>query len=670
MTNILSHEVSPYLQQHAENPVWWQPWSQEAFDKAEAEDKPVFLSIGYSTCYWCHVMEKESFESEEVAEELNKNFVAIKVDREERPDVDSLYMDAVVALTGRGGWPMSVFLTPEKLPFWGGTYIPKQNFIVLLRQLHQLWRDQRQKVNTAGEELAEVFSGWLPPQSFHSVGVNREESFAKAERTFFDRFDKTHGGFGSAPKFPPSQTLRFLTLRGTEASDPANHHLSVSKTLDAMAAGGIYDHVGGGFSRYSTDAKWLVPHFEKMLYDNALLAQAYLEYGTLSAHPHYHLIAKETLSYLSAQMRTPDGAFYAAEDAGEVGKEGEFYVWSYSELEELCGQEEHLLLSSLFSISEKGNFEGNNVLALKEPFDWEARFSDQYRKLQAKLFEARNVREKPHRDEKILTAWNALAVKAFSTASRVFQDLDCYEQAVAAVEYLKAHHIKDGRLVISSRAGETRGEGCVDDYAYLIDALLALYQVKFDPDWLRLARDLQEQQDERLWSEEHGCYVFSSAPDLIVQKREFFDGAIPAGNGVSLSNLFQLSALFSDQQLHLKGTRLEEAFSPYFDKRPSAAPTALLSLHPASRKQLCGFGSADDREAFSRSFGSQVVRSPFLFFQSGDDSASLPIAEGKGQQDGKLTLYLCDEGQCLSPKTDLDEVRNELFPLVAAAPKR
>ncbi len=458
--NQLDQEKSPYLLQHRNNPVWWHAWNDEAFAKAQREDKPVFLSIGYSTCYWCHVMEKDSFEKEELAKILNDYFICIKVDREERPDIDQLYMDAVVGLTGHGGWPMSVFLTPERKPFWGGTFFWKDQFVRILEALRQAWTEERSKVLISADQLTDI----LRDRAEKTVADGQPELSSKvllhAIAEFSSSFDSDEGGFGAAPKFPPAIQLSLLLRLARRAVDirEKSRALHMAEfTLDRMARRGLFDQLGGGFHRYSTDDRWIVPHFEKMLYDNALLAISYLDAFQLTRKPQYELIARATLDYLIRDMQDLSGGIYAAEDAGEVDKEGEFYVWSWEQLQSALAPEQFRYAQSIFEISAQGNFEHqNNILVLKDTVPLEERATEKWISIISKLLQLRAKRSRPHRDEKILCAWNGLAMTAFAKAAQICGEAKYLESANRIVNCIRERLWTGTELFRSFCGGEAR----------------------------------------------------------------------------------------------------------------------------------------------------------------------------------------------------------------------
>ncbi len=540
------HEKSPYLLQHAYNPVDWFPWSDEAFEKAKSEDKPIFLSIGYSTCHWCHVMERESFEDEEVSDFLNKHFVAIKVDREERPDIDHIYMTVCQAITGHGGWPLSVFLTPDKKPFYAGTYFPKNDrmgmvgFITLLKRISDAWNKNHDTLLESSDQIINI----VESQSDVFPGEVGMETLHAAFRDFEKDFDSIYGGFGSAPKFPTPHNLYFL-LRYWYITKNESALKMVEKTLDSMHRGGIYDHIGFGFSRYSTDRKWLVPHFEKMLYDNALLAIAYVEAFQATKKSEYAEIANQIFAYVLRDMTSPEGAFYSAEDADSEGVEGKFYVWTPAEVNKVLGEEAGIKFCTLYDITERGNFEGKSIPnLLKSRLSPEDRqFAEECRQ---KLFEYREKRIHPHKDDKILTAWNGLMIAALSIGGRVLGNRDYIDAAAKAADFILQKMVReDGRLLARYRDGHAAYPAYLDDYSFLVWGLIELYQATYRTEYLRHALRLNDDMVRLFLDEkEGGLFIYGSdSEQLISRPKELYDGATPSGNSVSTMNFLKLARL-------------------------------------------------------------------------------------------------------------------------------
>ncbi|MBR9978064.1 MAG: thioredoxin domain-containing protein, partial [Bacteroidetes bacterium] len=550
--NRLVFTSSPYLLQHARNPVQWYPWSEEAFETAAREDKPVFLSIGYSTCHWCHVMEHESFEDEEIAAFLNQHYISIKVDREERPDIDQIYMTVCQAMTGAGGWPLTVFMTADKKPFFSGTYFPKDDrygrpgFLRVLTALHDVWRNERSKIDSVTEELQQQLTNALGS----AQGAIPADILDRAVESFKRSYDETYGGFGVAPKFPMGHMLSFLLRRATATGDNALLSM-VEHTLIRMYRGGLWDHVGGGFCRYSVDRKWLVPHFEKMLYDNALLLSAYTDAWQITGNTAYRQVAGELIAYLRREMLSPDGLFYSAENADSEGEEGRFYVFTRGEFDACVGGKASML-AEYFGIEEAGNFEqGKNILHIADdPVEWASRHGlkpDEARAVvdnaRAALFEYRAQRVHPSLDDKILTSWNGLMISALARAGQAFEDDGITTMASRAADALLASlRGPDGRLLHRRRGTDVGIQGFLEDYAFLIQGLIDLYQATFHTPYLRAATELTDDMCSYFVDENDGSLFVSAhdAEELIVRGKQADDGALPSGNAAAAYNLMRL----------------------------------------------------------------------------------------------------------------------------------
>jgi uncharacterized protein YyaL (SSP411 family) len=587
--------------QHAHNPVDWFPWGKEAFEKAKSEDKPIFLSIGYSTCHWCHVMERESFEDEEVADIINKHFVAIKVDREERPDIDHIYMSVCQALTGSGGWPLTVFMTPEAKPFFAGTYFPKYDrmgmsgLINILQQINKVWHTNREALLEASEKILKAIE-----KSYNDPNDNAYETYDKiynsgiydqiiqdAFSQFSHSFDNKYGGFGSAPKFPTPHNLLFLLRYWYKTKDPFALEM-VEKTLESMYKGGIYDHFGFGFSRYSTDRKWLVPHFEKMLYDNALIAIAYLETYQVTKNEKYADICREIFQYILRDMTSPQGGFYSAEDADSEGKEGKFYLWTIDEVKQILGDKDGTRFCKIYNITSRGNFEGKNIpnlisekLLLDNNETDNIEFKDFIKKCREKLFINREKRIHPYKDDKILTSWNGLMIAALSIAGRILREVKYIAAAEKAVNFIFNNLIrKDGRLLARYHDGDASFPAYVDDYAFLIWGLIELYETTFKPDYLKKALKLNEDLIRFFWDDKNGgLFVYGSDSEkLITRPKEIYDGATPSGNSVSALNFFKLAKLTGQYQLEEKGEQLLKSFIKDIESYPAAHSYSLIAL--------------------------------------------------------------------------------------------
>jgi uncharacterized protein YyaL (SSP411 family) len=667
--NRLVFEKSPYLRQHARNPVDWFPWCDAAFEKARKEDKPVFLSVGYSTCHWCHVMEKESFEDAEVAKLLNASFVCIKVDREERPDVDQVYMAATMALTGSGGWPMTVILTPERKPFFAGTYFPKGSaaehtgLMELLPRIVDAWKAKRKEIGEHADEVA----AWIAKKEGDAPGnVLDRSTLEKAAKEFAERFDAQEGGFAVSPKFPQPHSLRFL-LRWWKRTGDAHTLEMVEKTLDSMSRGGIRNHLGGGFHRYSTDRRWVVPHFEKMLYDQALIALAYVEAFEATRKDAWRQVARGTLDYVLRDLRSPEGGFFSAEDADSEGVEGKFYLWTRAEILHALGEEEGARFANAYGASEMGNVReapGACVLHIADAAAFEGAATR--RKLEesrAKLFELRARRPRPMRDEKILCDWNGLAIAALAHAARAFDAPEYAIAAKSAAEFVLAKLVDEkGRLLKRRAEGESAHAAVLDDYAFLVWGLIELYETEFDARWLAEAVRLEGAMTARFWDEEKGGFFFTAndAETLIARTKEFQDGAIPSGNSIAALDLLRLGHLTGKTAYLDRAARTMKAAAGTVAKSPSDFAETMIGVDfavgPASEIVIAGDPSAADTQAMQR-----VVRSRFLpntvvlLRPPGDDPPIARIAEFTRLQTsvgGKTTAYFCRDFACQAPVTD------------------
>ena len=579
--NRLIDEKSPYLLQHAYNPVDWYPWGDEAFEKAKAENKPVFVSIGYSTCHWCHVMERESFEDGEVAKLLNENFISIKVDREERPDIDSIYMSVCQVMTGHGGWPLNVFLTPDQIPFYVGTYFPKHarmgmpGMMDVVSQLADIYRNEPEKIAGTGKRIVDA----IQPKKQLGVQLGLPDKIIEScFRQMSQMFDPQYGGFGEAPKFPTPHHLTFLLRYYRHTGDEQALEM-VEKTLFGLASGGIYDHIGFGFSRYSTDEEYLVPHFEKMLYDNAMLAIAYTEVYQITGNEMYKRIADEIFTYVMRDMKDEDGGFYSAEDADSEGVEGKFYVWTPAEVEEVLGEEDAEIFCAVYDITEDGNFEGKSIPNLiDQPVEWFAEqngfdLKELRSKLEVwrtKLFEHREQRIHPHKDDKILTAWNALMIAALAKAGKVFGESSYIDSAEEAIRFIEDKLIIDGRIMVRYREGEVIQEGFIDDYGYLIWSYLELYEATLNLDYLKKARKTADRMIGLFWDEEDGGFFFygSDHEGLLIRPKEVYDGALPSGNSVAALQLLRLARLTGELEYEEKADSIFKAFSDQIQMYP------------------------------------------------------------------------------------------------------
>ena len=669
--NRLALATSPYLLQHAHNPVDWHEWGEEALGRARAEGKPILLSIGYSACHWCHVMAHESFEDPATAAIMNEHFVNVKVDREERPDLDDIYMAATQAMNqGQGGWPMTVFLTPDQQPFFAGTYFPPRDahgrpgFPTLLRRIAELWAQDRERLVQQGEQLTRM----LRESSVAAPGaVDVGRTIDDAVRMLEQAFDQTWGGFGRAPKFPPSQPLRLLLRR---QDDPTALRM-VTTTLDAMAQGGMYDQIGGGFSRYSTDERWHVPHFEKMLYDNAQLAVAYLEGWQATKRPLYRRIAVETLDYVLREMTSPEGGFWSATDADSEGVEGKFFVWTPDEVTAVVGADDAPLVLEWYDISARGNWEGTNVphtprpladVARKhgiEPAEAEQRLG----RARGLLYAARARRVPPGLDDKILTAWNGLMIGAFADGARILGELRYLDAATRAADFvLGTLRSPDGGLRRVYRAGQVRLDAYLEDYAYLADGLVSLYEAGADERYLHEARALVERIRSAFRAPDGGFYSTAEQHEaLVLRPREGFDGATPSANAVAARALARLSYQFGEPDLRDDARRALEAYGQLVTRQPRAFATSLMTLEMMARGpvELAFIGAADDlrRHALARAVASAFL--PYVVAAHHDPAwraSTLPLVAGRTAVDGVPALYVCRDYACLRPVTRADEV--------------
>jgi uncharacterized protein YyaL (SSP411 family) len=679
MANRLARETSPYLLQHAENPVDWYPWGEEALGRARAEDLPILLSVGYSACHWCHVMERESFEDPDTAAFMNANFVPIKVDREERPDVDAIYMEAVQAFTGQGGWPMTVFLDPEGVPFYGGTYFPPDDsrgmpsFRMVMEAVLEAYRGQRDEIRERAatmvgrlEALAKIDPGTAPGP----------EQLAEAVTTLLSHGDPANGGFGRAPKFPPSDSLELLLSRRAGLEH-------VEHTLDAMLAGGIYDQVGGGFARYAVDSAWLVPHFEKMLYDNALLARAYLHGWQVLGHERYRRVCEETLDWLLREMRGPEGGFYSAYDADSEGEEGKFYVWTPDEIRtvlesaaavgargpdaerpagDLALDPEAIL--AYYGVTETGNFEGKNILHLADgaaapaPGGLDA--------ARATLLAARAERVPPGLDDKRLCSWNALAIAGLAEAGAVLGRPDYLDAAAACAEFiLGSMRDEDGRLLRTYKDGRAHLNAYLEDHAFLVEALLTLYESGFDPRWFKEARTLAESMIERFGDDERGGFFTTSTDheDLIARRKEVGDHPIPAGQSSAALGLLRLAALSGEARFADRAAGVFALFGEPMISHPDSFAHLLraLDFHLASKREVALVGQ--DTSALEA-----IVRAEFrpnVVVAAGPAGAvEPPLLDARTEIGGEPAAYVCEGFTCNLPVTDPAALQRELADLV------
>ena len=647
MTNRLANETSPYLLQHAHNPVDWYPWGEEAFAKSRAEDRPVFLSIGYSACHWCHVMERESFESEEIAAILNADFVSIKVDREERPDVDSIYMQAVQMMTGHGGWPMSMFLTPDGKPFFAGTYFPPDDrhgmpsFRRVLEHVESVYRSRRNEVEEASNEVQKALSSQLRVKGDATITRNGLDN---AAARIASNYDSVHGGFGGAPKFPPSMTLEFLMQVAHRDNDDQLREIIVT-TLEKMARGGMYDQIGGGFHRYSVDARWLVPHFEKMLYDNALLARLYTRAWQWTKEPFFAQIANEILGWVTREMTAPDGAFYATLDADSEGEEGKFYVWTRAEVLEILGEEEGRVFCDLFDITDRGNWEGHNIPNLPRAASPE--HADLIARGKCKLYGVRSKRVWPGRDEKMLSGWNGWMLAAFAEACIAFGRYDDVVHRNA--QFLLGRFDANGRLTRHAKI-----PGLLEDYSGVAWGLTLAYEATGERRYLDAAHGLIEQILARFRDEENGGFYDTPIDheQLITRPKDLFDNATPGGTSVTCDVLLRHALLFGNAEYARIATEAVEATWPLMERYPSGFGF-LLSVAEWRAGQPKEIALTGDATELRRVIGETYI--PHRVLVSGTQSSDLPLMEGRAAE--KTLAYVCIGYACEEPTSDPETLR-------------
>ncbi len=678
--NRLIHEQSPYLRQHAYNPVDWNPWGEEALARARAENKPILLSIGYSACHWCHVMERESFENEQIARLMNDNFVPIKVDREERPDLDQIYMDAVQLLTGRGGWPLTVFLTPEGKPFFGGTYFPPQDrqgmpgFPRVLLAIAAAFRDKPADVQQNVERLAQGLEGLA--EFSPDGGELGPEAVESAARALAEHYDRVNGGIGRAPKFPNTFVFSLFLRRYQADGDPEFGHM-VRETLAKMAKGGIYDQLGGGFHRYSVDDRWLVPHFEKMLYDNALLARLYLDAGRALGEPDFLTVAREILDYVLREMTSPEGGFYSAQDADSEGEEGKFFLWTPAEARAALGEELGEIAERYFDISEEGNFEGRNILHRTIERDDAARLfkigADEMERtieeIRRRLFEARERRVKPARDDKVLAAWNGMMIGALAEGYRALGDERYLHAAARALDFVMSR-LWDGRaLKRSFKDGAARFNAYLEDYALVANGALELYETSLDRRHLATAQTMAEAILERFLDRDKGGFFFTSADHerLITRSKAVFDGSTPSGNTAAVMALLRLYGYTGEVRYFAEAQRTLRLLHGFIAQQPFAFSHMLEAVDLYQRGPveivIVGERGAPETGEWLERLGLFYLPNRALFVADPRDSAGAHLPEqvrGKTQVGGKLTAYVCRERTCTAPLTSFDALKAEL----------
>jgi len=688
--NHLKNEKSPYLLQHADNPVDWYPWGDEAFKKAKDENKPIFLSIGYSTCHWCHVMARESFQDPEIGDLMNQVFVPVKVDREERPDIDSIYMTVCQMITGSGGWPLTIIMTPDLKPFFAGTYFPKDTgprgtgLRDLILNVHDLWENKREDLLKSADDLTLSLQQISQGSQGKSGKELDEEIIKQTYQALLENFDNEYAGFGTYQKFPTPHHLLFL-LRHWKHEDKDETLTMVEKTLNAMRRGGIYDHVGFGFHRYTVDRQWIIPHFEKMLYDQTLLVIAYTEAYQATGKIRYKETAEEVLEYLLRDMKSPEGGFYSAEDADSEGEEGKFYLWTRSEIIQLLGPEEGEIFSEIHSVSENGNFKdeatskktGKNILHRSQTWDelsiklemspeqlwWKTESARET------LFQAREGRVHPHKDDKLLTDWNGLVIVALSLAGRVFGREDYLQAAAEAVNFIMTRLYHQGRLRHRWRDGEAAVEGNLDDYAYLIWGLLELYQATFHSEYLKTALKLNQTLLEHFWDPDNGGFYFTPdyAQEILVKQKEAYDTALPSGNSVMMMNLEKLYMITEDIQIREISNGLERYFSPIIGQSPSAftmfISAIILKMGPSFEISITGERDSANTKAMINALQKEYLPNCMLILRSSDDvliNQIIGSSESKPMINNKATAYVCGNGTCHAPVNTPEELINLL----------
>jgi uncharacterized protein YyaL (SSP411 family) len=685
--NRLINEKSPYLLQHAANPVDWYPWGEEAFEKARKEDKPIFLSIGYSTCHWCHVMENESFQDSDLAALMNDTFVSIKVDREERPDIDNIYMTVCQMITGSGGWPLTIIMTPDKKPFYVGTYIPRESrfgligLSELVPRIKEIWQTRRDEIAKTADQIAEALARTTsssPPDS--DLG---EPVLKAAFEQYEYSFDRRFGGFGSAPKFPAPHNFLFLLRYRKRAGEDAALKMT-EKTLSAMRLGGIYDHLGYGFHRYSTDVQWLVPHFEKMLYDQALMAMAYIETYQATGKEEFKDIAREIFTYVLRDMTDTSGGFYSAEDADSEGVEGKFYIWSADEIRKALEPDDARLAMMIFNVNEEGNFDepiqqgktGQNILHLTKPLPGTAsemgipydELMARLEKIRSCLFEVRNLRIHPRKDDKILTDWNGLMIAALALGGQVFDEPLYVDAARKAVAFIMANmRGPDGRLYHRYREKEAAMHGTIDDYAFLIWGLLNLYEATFDIRYLRDALELNGDMLDHFWDKRDGGFFFTAddAEKLPVRRKEVFDAAIPSGNSVAALNLFRLARITGEIDYEARAERTITISADQVRQAPQAFTMLLCALDfelgPSYEIVIVGRPTADDTHQMLKAIRTRFIPNKIVIVKpAGHDSPDVvhfaDFIKAQTGIEGKATAYICRNYSCDLPTNDISKL--------------
>ena len=675
--NRLVFERSPYLLQHAGNPVDWYPWGKAAFEKAKKENKPIFLSVGYSACHWCHVMERESFETEEVGKVLNESFVSIKVDREERPDVDEIYMNATQLINRRGGWPNSVFLMPDGRPFYAGTYFPQKHFLMLTANVAKVWKEKREAIS---EDAARLTNAIRQQGQIKKAKGKLKPTLVKDAVAHFQRtFDPVEGGFGSAPKFPPSMTLQVIMREYARSMDAKQLHM-VEHTLKKMAAGGMYDQVGGGFHRYSVDARWLVPHFEKMLYDNAQLSSIYLDAYQLTKNPLYRRISIEIFEWVLREMKDLEtGGFYSALDADSEGEEGLFYIWSKAQVKEILGKDAEFIIDH-YGVTEGGNFEGHNILNVVMPIEEAAKKhgltleqAESKREIcKKKLLDVRVKREWPFLDDKVLTAWNSLMIRSFVKGYQVLGEKRYLDAAEHAMKFVMEKQRRGDRLLVTYRKGESKLNAYLDDYAYTVDALITLYESTFKLNYLDSAIALNETLLKHFWDKKDGGFYFTSDDHekLITRSKKPYEGAIPSGNSVAVWNMLRLSFFTDNKDYRAKAEQTLNSFGDRMGNSPRGFTTMICAadFFQSTPKEIALIGkrgASDTSKLIGAVHDLYVPNKIIAFMEPGKANEKelqkrIPLLAGKSLRGGKATAYVCQNYSCKLPVTDAAELQKQL----------
>jgi uncharacterized protein YyaL (SSP411 family) len=685
-TNRLSQEKSPYLIQHSKNPVDWYPWGEEAFEIASKENKPIFLSIGYSTCHWCHVMAHESFEDKEIARLMNNAFINIKVDREERPDIDGVYMEVAQMITGRGGWPLTIIMTPDKKPFYAATYIPKESrynmlgMRDLIPRIEEIWETDKTNIDEVIGRIEKALS------ESETIGVKKDltlDTFDEAFSHFSQRFDEKRGGFGTAPKFPSPHNLMLILRYWKRTGDDWALHM-VEKTLQEMRKGGFYDHIGYGFHRYSTDAEWLLPHFEKMIYDQASLMMAYTEAYQITKKQEYADVVHEIFEYITRDMTSPEGAFYSAEDADSEGEEGKFYTWSEKEIQEVLSEEEFVVFKQIFNIQKKGNFRdeatqedtGLNIPHLTESVEKHVaslnttpeRVAKTIEEARLKLFQHREKRIRPSKDDKILTDWNGFMIASLAKAGTVLNDLEFIKAAENALSFILETMTDENRVLFHRyKDGEVAINAFLDDYAYLIWALLETYEATFKPEYLEQAKDLTSDLINYFWDEKNAGFFFTGtySEELLVRKKDAYDGAIPSGNSVASLNLVRLARFLGDPALEEKAAETIRSFSGMISRAPSGFSMMLNALEFAQGESyeivIAGNPSNDDTIKMLDTIRDHYIPNKVILLkgtkhQSDEIARLAPFAKYHDTISGKATAHVCIDYNCKLPTTDTGQL--------------